>query len=243
MRRFILGLVYLLVSYSAQSQQSRMLIDGAAIQVAGTVGLELRGNSAYVVIKPGQPYTAVFDETDHRRVQEIGLTMDGQWDALRALIGQKVTVSGAVQLEPVSPYYLNGTLIVAKSLRLASGTVLTPKRDKPVDIPASVAQFYSRVTFAPRASQRWAYKTWDSGGGLLPDSQGYLSCGLNGAGDVMNCYCPAGFAFTATGTVTDGHFANRQRPQEGFDFAQFVLDDPVHGSISEGVECTRQAHR
>ena len=60
----------------------------------------------------------------HRIVQEIGLTLDGQWDALKALVGQQVSVSGVIQLEPTSPYYLNGTLIVAKSIRLANGSVL-----------------------------------------------------------------------------------------------------------------------
>ena len=117
-----------------------------------------------------------------RRVKEIGLTLDGQWDALNALVGQKVSVSVVIQLEPTSPYYLNGTLIVAKSVRLANGSVLTPKPNKPVDLPASLTRFHSLVTFAPRASARWTYKTWDDNGHLLPGSQDYLSCGLNGPG-------------------------------------------------------------
>jgi hypothetical protein len=243
MRRLTLGVVLLLVCNSSLSQQPRSLIDGAPIQLVGTVGLEPSGNNAYIVIKPSQPYTALFDDTDHRRVKEIGLTLDGQWDALNALVGQKVSVSGVIQLEPTSPYYLNGTLIVAKSVRLANGSVLTPKPYKPVELPASLTRFHSLVTFAPRASERWTYKTWDDNGHLLPGSQDYLSCGLNGPGDVMNCYCPAGFAFTATGTVSDGHFTKTAAPQDGFDFAQFSIADPVRRSISEAVECTRKVHR
>jgi hypothetical protein len=243
MRRLILGVVWVLACGSSLSQQPRSLIDGAAIQLVCTVGLEPRGNNAYIVIKLSQPYTAVFDNTDHRRVQEIGLTLNGQWDSLKALVGQKVSVSGVIQLEPSSPYYLNGTLIIAKSIRLANGSVLTPKPSNRVELPASVTRFYSLVTFAPRASERWTYKTWDNNGNLLPSSQGYLSCGLNGPGDVMNCYCPAGFSFTATGTVSDGHFTKTEAPQEGFDFAQFEIADPVRRSVSEAVECTRQAHR
>jgi hypothetical protein len=118
MRRLFLGFVLLLVCGASLSQQPRSLIDGASVQLVGTVGLEPRGNNTYIVIKPSQPYTALFDDTDHRRVQEIGLTLDGQWDALKALVGQKVSASGVIQLEPNSPYYLNGTLIVAKSIRL-----------------------------------------------------------------------------------------------------------------------------
>ena len=243
MRRLTLGLVWLLVCRSSLPQQPRSLIDGAPIQLVGTVGLEPRGNNSYIVIKPGQPYTAIFDPTDHRNVREIGLTLDGQWDSLKALVGKKVSVSGVIQLEPTSPYYLNGTLIVAKSIRLANGSVLTPKPYKHVELPASLTQFHSLVTFAPRASERWTYKTWDNNGNLLPNSQGYLSCRLNGPGDVMNCYCPDGFVFTATGRVSDGHFTKIEAPQDGFDFAQFLIADPVRHSVSEAVECTRQVHR
>jgi hypothetical protein len=148
-----------------------------------------------------------------------------------------------IQLEPTSPYYLNGTLIVAKSIRLANGSIFTPKPYNRADLPARLTQFHSLVTFAPRASERWTYKTWDNNGNLLPSSQGYLSCSLNGPGDVMNCFCPDGFVFTATGTVSDGHFTKTETPRDGFDFAQFVIADPVRGSVSEAVECSRQAHR
>jgi hypothetical protein len=243
MRRLFLGFVLLLVCGASLSQQPRSLIDGASIQLVGTVGLEPRGNNTYIVIKPSQPYTALFDDTDHRRVQEIGLTLDGQWDALKALVGQKVSASGVIQLEPNSPYYLNGTLIVAKSIRLANGSILIPKPYKPLELPASLTRFHSLVTFAPRASERWTYKTWDDNGHLLSGSLDYLSCGLNGPGDVMNCYCPAGFAFTATGTVSDGHFTKTAAPQDGFDFAQFFIADPVRRSVSKTVECARQVHR
>jgi hypothetical protein len=240
MRRLTLGFVLLLLCGSSLSQQPRSLVDGAAIQLVGTVGLEPRGNNVYIVIKPGQPYTALFDDTDHRRVREIGLTLDGQWDALKALVGQKVSVSGVIQLEPNSPYYLNGALIKAKSIRLVNGTVLIPKPYKPVELPASLTRFHSLVTFAPRVSERWTYKTWDDNGNLLPGSQNYLSCSLNGPGDAMNCYCLAGFTFTATGTVSDTHFIKTASPQAGFDFAQFDIADPIHHSVSEAVECTRQ---
>jgi hypothetical protein len=243
MRRPTLGFGCLLACTASLSQQPRSLIDGASIQLVGIVGLEPRGNDAYIVIKPSQPYTAVFDNTDRRRVPEIGLMLDGQWDSLKALVGQKVSVSGVIQLEPTSPYYLNDTLIVARSIRLSNGSVLTPKPHKPVELPASLTQFHSLVAFEPRASERWTYKTWDGDGHLLPGSLGYISCSLNGPGDVMNCYCPAGFVFTATGTVSDGHFTKTEAPQDGFDFAQFEIADPVRRRVSEAVECTRQAYR
>ncbi len=243
MRRLTLSLVWLLACTSSLSQQPRSLIDGAPIEVVGIVGIEPSGNRTYIVIKPSQSYIALFDDTDHRSVKEIELSLDGQSDTLKALVGEKVSVSGMIQLEPTSPYYLNGTLIVAKSIRLANGSVLSPKPFKPVELPASLARFHSLVTFAPHASERWTYKTWDSNGHLLPGSQQYLTCGLNGPGDVMNCYCPDGFTFTATGTVGDGHFTKTAAPQDGFDFAQFGIADPVRRSVSEAVECTRRVSR
>jgi hypothetical protein len=101
MRRLTLGFVWLLSCSSSLAQQTRSLIDGAHIQLVGTI--EPSGNNAYIVIKPSQPYRAVFDDKDHRRVHEIGLTLEGQRDSLKALIGKKVWVSGVIQLEPTSP--------------------------------------------------------------------------------------------------------------------------------------------
>jgi hypothetical protein len=238
MRILCLSFISLLACSSSLSEQARLLVDGAQIQLAGTVGLESVGNNSYIVIKPSMPYTAVFDDKDRRSVKEIGLALDGV--SLRNLVGQKVSVSGVIQLEPSSPYYLNGTLILAKSGRLSNGSVLMPKPYTEVEPPANLNQFHSLVTFAPRAPQRWTYKTWDDKGVLLPGEDGYLICRLNGPGDVMNCYCPDGFTFTATGTISNGHFTKTEPPQEGLDFAQFVISDPVRHWVSEAVECTRQ---
>ncbi len=195
-----------------------------------------------MVLEPGRPYIAVFDATDRRTVKEIGLTLEGQSDALKALVGQKVFVWGVIQLEPNSPYYWNGTLIAAKTIRIANGKTLTPKQEKPVGVPDSVTRFHSLVTFAPRASQRWDYQTWDDQGHLLSGSPDYLTCALNGPGDVMNCYCPAGFSFTATGTISTGKFKRAAGPQDGLGFAQFSISDPVSRAIAEAVECTRDNH-
>lgn len=221
-------------------QQTPKLIDGARIMLVGTVGLEQRGNKAYIVIKPGGQYEAVFDSEDHRRVREIGLGLFGQESALRALAGQKVTVNGKVQLEPNSPYYLNGTLIVADSVRTASGSVLRPEDRSAGSLPVGLARFYSLVIFDPRSAARFTYKSWNSQGRLLTGFADFVTCGLNGPGDVMNCYCPKGFVFTGKGDVRDGKFEKTEAPAEGFDFAQYMIGDAVRRSVSVAVECTRQ---
>ncbi len=243
MRRLTWTVLWLIGCCSSLSQQSHSLIDGAPIKLSGTLGVERRGNRSFIVIRPGQTYEAVFDSTDRRNVREIGLTMDGQWDKIRALVGQKVSVSGVIQLEPSSPYYLNGTLILAKSIKLPNGLVLAPKAQISRSLPDSLNQFQSLVTFAPHTSERFTYKTWDSAGHLVSNSEVYLNCGLNGPGDVMNCYCPDGFAFTGKGKVVNGRFVKTEPPQDGFNFAQFSIADPVRRSVIEGVECTRLPHR
>jgi hypothetical protein len=235
MRKLICSLFFLVASYSAWSQQLHELVEGAEIKVAGTIRLEQSGNNSYLMIKPDSPYEAVFDSTDRRKVCEIGLSLAGQWDALKPLVGKRVSVSGVVQLEPASPYYFNGTLIIAKSIRLADGSVLTPK--------GSLSQFHVLVTFSPRAWDQFTDQAWDAAGHQLPASQEYLNCRLNGPGDVMNCYCPDGFAFTAKGKMNGSRFFETEAPEAGFDFAQYVIADPVRHFVRVAVECTREAHR
>jgi hypothetical protein len=240
MRRNIPAFALLLVALPSLSQ-TRSLVGGDHTQIDGTVVLERKGNSAYIVIKPGQPYVAVFDQTDLRTVREIGLAMEGVSESLKALVGQKVAVSGVIQLDPASPYYFNGALIIADSIRLPNGSFLTPKVATEPESPVGLEQFHALVTFTPHSAERWTYRTWDNNGMLLPSSRRDLRCGLNGPGDVMNCFCPAGFSYTATGTIKAGHFTKTQESPKDAEFAQFAIADPVRRSFSKALECTRHA--
>jgi hypothetical protein len=220
--------------------QTNQLIDGKKITVTGTLAVEHRGNNIYLAVKPGHSYEAVFDSADRRVVQEIGVSLQGQYDALHLLAGKKVTVSGKLQLEPTSPYYLNGTLILATVVRLPDGSTLLPQTELEKSPPKNLVQFYAQVTFAPRVRSRWIYAAWNRDGQPLPASAAYLSCALNGPGDVMNCYCADGFSFTGVGEIKDGRFSKVANPPDGFDFAQFEIDEPVRHYVREVVECTRQ---
>jgi hypothetical protein len=228
-------------SVLSQTQQPR-LVDGSPISVEGVLRLEQIGNSHYLVIHTAQAYEAVFDATDSKAVREIQVTLDGQGDALKRAIGQKVLVAGVVVLNEESPYYFNGALIQAKSIRLPGGSVLLPQTTPTPALPQNLTQFHALVTFTPKARDQFTYKAWDASGHFMPSSGVYLSCGLNGPGDVMNCFCPDGFNFTATGTIRDGHFIKTNGPQEGVTFAHFGLDEPVRNFFSAAVECTRTAH-
>ena len=151
MRMPLCYLIWCVACYSAHSQQARELVNGSSVQVVGKVGLVQFGNKHYLVLRPNRPYRAVFDSTDTREVREINFTLYGQWDALKSLPGQTVSVSGKVQLEPTSPYYLNGTLIVADTIQLTNGVALRPKTQPATGLPAQVTKIFTLVTFTPRA--------------------------------------------------------------------------------------------
>lgn len=188
-----------LASSRLRAQHIPELNNGAKITVVGTLKLESRGNRYFLTVKPKYPCLANFDKSDQRNVSEIGIFLAGQSIPLRRYIGQDVSVIGVVQLEPVSPYYFNGTLIVATSLQLPDGSVLLPIVKAPAKtLPASVMQYYVLATFSPETAS-FSYKVWNSRGRHIADSRGYMSCGLNGAGNVMNCNCAEGYRPTGLG--------------------------------------------
>ncbi len=232
-----------LLLHAVSVAQVPRLVDGAAVSVEGVLRLEQIGNNHYLVVQTGHAYEAMFDKTDRKTVSEIQVTLDGQGESLKRAIGQEVLATGVVVLNEESPYYFNGALIQAKSVRLPDGTVLLPQTRPQTKLPGSLTQFHALVTFTPRAREQFTYKAWDATGNLLQSPGAYLSCGLNGPGDVMNCFCPDGFAFTGTGKILQGYFTKTNDPQEGFTFAQFSLPDPVRNSFSAAVECTRPSRR
>ncbi len=221
-------------------EQLRQLIDGKPIKVVGVIALEYAGNHHYLVVRPDHPYEAIFDRTDHRKVSEIGLSLDGQWEAMKILVGHKVTVFGVMQLEPTSPYYLNGTLIVARSIELSDGSLLLPRQRKTEILPQSMKDYFVRVTFRPHNWNQFSFDVRDGRGLNASSTSTYISCSLNGPGDVMNCFCPDNFAFSGTGHFEDDRFIRTAEPDADFSFAQFVLPDPVRSSFrSEWIECAR----
>ena len=54
----------------------------------------------------------------------------------------------------------------------------------------------------------------------------------------MNCFCPDGFTVTGNGKVSFG--SSKTEDVDDITFAQFAIPDPVRGSVSHAVKCTRQ---
>ncbi len=241
--RLIAGAAFLAIAFPfcrpVLAQNLVILNDGATVKLNGKLEVEHQDNKDFLLVKTFQPYLAVFDpKTDQRKVQEVGLSLAGREDELRRHVGQTVWVVGTLQLDGTSPYYYNGTLVLASSVHFASGLTLLPKAETAPGAPsADIIQFHVLVTFHPKPSH-FSYIVTGPDGHPLTPSENYSSCGLNGAGDVMNCFCPDGFIFTGSGKMTGSQFIMSEKAD--MDFAQFEIPENMSGPISKAFECTRK---
>ena len=233
----LLSLV-LLLSVDCRAQQPEKLLDGAHLHLNGTLVMERRGNRSFLMIRTGQEYMAVFDASDTQKVSQIGVTLDGQYESLKKLVGQRVTVDGKLQLEPVSPYYFNGVLLNADSIKPPAGPVLLPKKATAAALPPELKEYSATVIFSAKESS-FSYKAQNADGTPLTPSWQYLSCGLNGPGDVMNCYCAAKFKPVETGQLKGKVFIPEDAIVDDY-FAQFAIPEQVSRSVSRTVKCVRK---
>ena len=222
------------VCVRAQIRKPAELVDGRNINLEGTLRLRRIGNQAFLTIQTRAPYLARFYSGTSREVHEVQIILEGQNDALRKYIGQHVSAAGRLQLEETSSYYFNGTLLLAESVKLSDHSVLTPQKSRSAkQPPITLEKFHARVTFDPKSNQ-FTYVVCDSAGRQLSPANGYLSCSLNGPGDVMNCFCVTGFTVTGLGKMN----VLAQKPDIA-DFAQFRIPENLRRPISKAVECTR----
>jgi len=223
----------------SRAQSVAELADGQKVKITGKIALERRGNRTFPMLRVEKPYLAIFDKDDKAQVTEVEILLDGQGAEIKKYLNQTVTVEGKAQLEPVSPYYFNGVAIHADSVTLSNGTVLQPvvyREQTP--LPPQITRFRTLATYSP-AKGSFSYQASDSEGHSLPQGENYLSCGLNGPGDVMNCFCPKGFEVASFGTQKDGKLVLTEKPRPDLPFAQFGIPEDLKGPISKAVECAR----
>lgn len=230
-RTLFLFAVCLSLSPLTQSQTPKLpeLKDGAAVRVSGLLVMERRGNNRFLMVRAKASYLAIFYEDEgSSKVGEMGIELAGEQAGLEKHLGEQVTVVGKVQLSQESPYYFNGVLIVAESVELANGTVLRSHRPEAVTpIAVGLPMYRVQVTLKARTSH-FSYVVSDERGRLIAPNPAYMSCGLNGAGDVVNCYCAEGF------DPLDKH-------NPGVNRAQFEIDEPLRKDVTKTVECRRKA--
>ena len=242
-------LVMCLSSYLfAQKAALQELRDSAQFKISGTLLLKHRGYSSYLVIKMDSSCRAIFDATDQRLVHEIGLSLRGQSDKLKQHLGERITAEGKLVLEPVSPYYYNGVALQAEAVHLPGGNIL-PARDTeqvaPI-LPSETKQYYAKVIFQPSIA-KFTYQAWNLDRHALTPAQDYLSCSLNGSGELLNCYCAAAdFEAIKAGNIQSEKFAEsdslipfiRDESPHPY-FAQFELPERVKEKVEHAVLCAR----
>ncbi len=222
-----------------------LLRDGQPFHVHGHLKATYRGWQPFLVLQLDHPYQANFGpDSPPKTVTAIELRAPGQSSTLAEHAGEPVEVTGTLQLDNVSPYFLNGVALLAQSVTLPGGSVLQSERTQP-RVPAGT-EFYT-VTLAMVPHQfEWRREAHDiETGDLLPDAA-VDGCSLNGAGDVMNCLCVPGFSPVRAGLVPHPlpttHW--REIPASPFalpGMAQFPLLDPAatHPQVVQ-VACKRK---
>lgn len=226
----------LLIVQLVNAQNVPKLVDDQKIEISGSITLKQSRNRSFILLKLAAPWKAMFDEPANPTVlSEVGLVLPGI--DIEPFANQSVTVFGKVQLEPTSPYYYNGALIVASSIQLSNGNVLQASLNDRQVKPTieNIRKFHVLATFDPGVHS-FTYRAWTDSGRPLA-SGGYLSCSLNGSGDVMNCFCPSGYAATGQGGVSGTRFVELEKPTNNF--GQFLIGDELKAPISRAVQCEK----
>jgi hypothetical protein len=136
-------------------------------------------------------------------VKAIELRCEGNNALLLQHSGETVEATGKLHMDGASPYYWNGVVLQADTVKLADGTVLQAHPAEPVKAPAGVESYLVTVTMQPHKAN-WPHETVDlAAGKKLPkqDLATYDGCNLNGGGDMLNCSCVDGFVPVRAGVV------------------------------------------
>ncbi len=218
---------------------SQLLHDGDPVDLRGTLRIERQGWSEILVLHtatlyrlaPGAPDIT----TPSAPTQDFALTLPGQDDLLARSAGRPIRVSGRLQLTPASPYTWNGTLVFATTVALPSGDYLNPRLPDP-GLALSVRRYIATATLQPRLWPR-LYTARDADTHRPLPTPNLAGCHVNGAGDVLNCFCTDGFHPTS-GLL---HNAADSQPATITTFAQFPLPEPASTPITAEVDCVRTA--
>jgi len=227
------------------------LVDGATVTIHGQLQIVFRGFRSFFVVKTVTPYRLMFDpsESEPSVVNEIPVLLTGNSEQLGVLKGKQIAVTGKIQLEAVSAYYLNGIFLMADSVQASDGIKIVPKEYKRPVI--TVSQYMASVTMVPNQWQR-RYHAWDPATSLTISTEDLSGCGLNGGGDVVNCFCIDGYHATRIGTARPGQKVMLQDvkkqwqdsgllPEQYEGYGQVGIDEDARQSVVIQVECTRES--
>lgn len=213
-------------------QKLERLRDGEPFAVRGRLESRYRGWHRYLIVQLDHGYLADFGrDVGTKEINELELNVKDGWLALTDYVGKNVEARGTLQIEGVSPYYWNGVMLTAKDVKLEGGLAILPNASLNVDpMPAAVTSYIVTIYMKPQ-QMRWPQDAVDLTTGRQLSQADPGSCGLNGGGDVMNCFCADGLRPIRAGVVKKAYRSEEWRLVPAVetpltDMAQFVLEDP-----------------
>lgn len=216
------------LSAVAQMPATQHLYNGEHLVLQGRLKPVPRGRLQFMTIRTRDAFTnpGVVDQPFH----EIALAGSLDYELLYRHRGETVTVSGTVAVDDASPYYLLGAVLHVNSILTAAGRDLSGYASATPMPPAT--RSYKAVAVLPAdLAAPWTYRVE----GRAEDTKGWLSCGSNGGGDVVNCFCADGFQPVHASSTTHGVTSQIFRDMH---LAQFATGDgPVATELH--VTCSR----
>ena len=217
------------------AQQPIPLHNGQQITIHGTLTMEPAGRLQFVTVRTISSYMPVFSqnggkESSAETLHEISLSNFFDYELLYAHRGQQVIVTGKVGMDDASPYFWHGTRLQATSIVTATGVDLRA-RERGTWVAADVGLYRAEVILPADLTAPWRYSLEGK-----PTTEHYLSCGSNGGGDVLNCYCAHGFHPTETkSSLQDSVWQGRVLDAQ---VAQFQVGEDARAAVLS-VTCSR----
>ena len=192
-------------SRAAEANQPTRLTDGMPFSVRGKLQIKFRGWASYLVVALDHRYLADFGGSEPvLPVTTVELRSAGNWKRLTPHIGEDVQAEGKLQIDPASPYYWNGVILMAATVQLADGTILRPEAFKAAILPSNLERYVVTVTMLPN-TVNWPHQAVDLDTGKQVPGEDLDGCALNGGGDVLNCGCVEGFRPVRAAVVAHSH--------------------------------------
>ena len=245
MRCFSIVTLVLLTAGSSLGQSSSTLLrDGQQLTLTGRLTMEAAGRMQSVTVKTVAAYQPVFKgersgkDEQASVLHEIGLAGYSDYALLYAHRGQQVTVTGKMATDNASPYFWRGTRLQVTSIRLANGMDLL-RSQVPANEPIAIdtGTYDTKAMLPADLAAPWVYTANGE-----PAREGrFLSCGSNGGGDVVNCFCAKGFHPIAAEALLKGSRSQGQISSD-MNVAQFGVADKEGNyqfPVTLSVTCSR----
>ena len=227
MNRFVAIALACVLSAAPMHGQTITLHDRKPVTLRGILRPIPEGRLQFVAVLTREAYGSGLPGDAGKPQHAVTLSGYHDYAALYAHRGQAVTVRGTVAIDAASPYYRNGLLVQATSIRTAGGAELLGTPTSPPRVAADVGVYRASAVLPADPAAPWQYRVQDRN-----DAHGMIACRSNGAGDVVNCDCAEGFH------ATEARLMGAGKTFRGalMGWAQFT---PPQGRVELAIACSR----